>query len=61
MSYETSIEDIINGDRLARELSKKLNIPHRYTACRRDLIDEVQGKVEGELYPIDIFIKLPWN
>lgn len=61
MSYETSEEDIINGDRLTSELSKKLNIPHKYTVCRRDLIDKVQGKVEGELYPIDIFMKLPWE
>lgn len=61
MSYETSAEDIINGDKVASELSKKLNVPHKYTVCRRDLIYEVQGKVEGELYPIDIFIKLPWK
>lgn len=61
MSYETSVEDIINGDRLASKLSKKLNIAHKYTACRRDLIAEVKGKVEGEIYPIDTFMKLPWT
>ena len=61
MSYETSAEDIINGEKVASELSKKLNIPHKYTVCRRDLIDEVQGKVEGQIYPIDIFIKPPWK
>lgn len=61
MSYETSAEDIINGDRLASKLSKKLNIAHKYTVCRRNLIDQVQGKVEGEIYPIDIFMKLPWR
>lgn len=61
MSYETVAEDIINGDKAARELSKKLNIPHEYTVCRRDLTDEVQGKAEGRLYPIDIFMKPPWR
>ncbi|KZL89866.1 ATP-binding protein [Clostridium magnum] len=61
MSYETSVEDIINGDRLASKLSKKLNIAHKYTVCRRDLIAEVKGKVEGEIYPIDTFMKLPWT
>lgn len=61
MSYETSAEDVIKGDKVVSRLSEKLGIPHIYTVCRRDLIDQVQGKVEGGLYPIDIFIKPPWR
>jgi nitrogenase subunit NifH len=60
-SYETTAEDVISGDRFIHELSKKMNIPHKYTVCLRDLIDDVQGKVEGELYPINIFMKPPWG
>lgn len=61
MSYETAVEDIIRGDKTVNELSEKLNIPHKYTICRRDLIDEVKGKVQGELLPIDIYMKPPWR
>nr|WP_246517613.1 ATP-binding protein [Clostridium aciditolerans] len=61
MSYETAVEDIITGDKTVKELSEKLNIPHKYTVCRRDLIDEVKGKVQGELLPIDIYMKPPWR
>lgn len=61
MSYETAVEDIIRGDKTVNELSEKLNIPHKYTVCRRDLIDEVKGKVQGELLPIDIYMKPPWR
>lgn len=61
MSYETAVEDIISGDKTVKELSEKLNIPHKYTVCRRDLIDEVEGKVQGELLPIDIYMKPPWR
>lgn len=61
MSYETAVEDIIRGDKTVSELSEKLNIPHKYTVCRRDLIDEIKGKVQGELLPIDIYMKPPWR
>jgi hypothetical protein len=61
MSYETAVEDIITGDKTVKELSEKLNIPHKYTVCRKDLIDEVKGKVQGELLPIDIYMKPPWR
>lgn len=61
MSYETVVEDIINGDKTVKELSEKINIPHKFTVCRSDLIDEVKGKVQGELLPIDIYMKPPWR
>jgi nitrogenase subunit NifH len=60
MSYETVIEDIISGDKAVSNLAEKLNIPHRYTVCRRDLIDKVKEKVQGELLAIDIYMKPPW-
>lgn len=61
MSYETTAEDIIKGDKTVSELAEKLNMPHKYTVCRRDLLDEVKGKVEGELLPVDIYMKPPWR
>jgi hypothetical protein len=53
MSFETSVEDTINGDNVVNELSKKVNVPHKYTVCRSDLIDYKQGKVEGKIYETD--------
>lgn len=61
MSYETAVEDIIRGDKIVAELSEKLNISYQYTVCRRDLVNEVKGKVQAELLPIDIYMKPPWR
>lgn len=61
LSYETTVEDILKGDRAVNELSKKLGIPHRYTVCRKDLAEEIKGKVHGEVYGIDIYMKPPWR
>lgn len=61
LSYETTKEDIINGDKEITELSKDLNIPHSYTVCTKNLVNEVKDEVQGELFPIDIFMMPPWR
>ncbi|GAA0177861.1 hypothetical protein SH2C18_10090 [Clostridium sediminicola] len=61
LSYETTSEHIIKGEKVIKQLSEKLNLPHKYTVVRRDLADEVKNIVKGELYPIDIFMKKPWE
>lgn len=60
MSYETTAEDILKGDKLVKELSEKVNIPYKYTVCRRDLVESVSGQVSGEILPIDIYMKPTW-
>lgn len=61
LSYDTSIEDILKGDKEVFELSKKLEIPHKYTVCRRDLAEAIKDKTKGEILPIDIYMKPPWR
>lgn len=61
LSYETSVDDIVRGDKIVNELSHKLNLPHAYTVVRRDLAEEVKGKVKGDIFPIDIYMKPPWR
>ncbi|WPC39190.1 ATP-binding protein [Clostridium sp. JS66] len=61
MSYETKVEDILRGDKEVTKLSKKLNIPYKYTVCRKDLVEEVKNKVKGEVFSIDIYMKPPWR
>lgn len=61
MSYETTEEDILKGNKEVSEISKKLQIPYRYTVCRRDLLDRIKDKVDGEIFPIDIYMKPPWR
>lgn len=61
MSYETTVEDILRGDEEVSKLSKKLGIPYKYTVCTRDLVDKIEGKVKGEILPVDIYMKPPWR
>jgi hypothetical protein len=61
MSYETNIEDVLKGDREVMELSEKTGIPYKYTTVRRDLAEDIKGKVHGEVLPVDIYMKPPWR
>lgn len=61
LSYETTVEEIIKGDEMVHALSEELGIPHLYTVVRRDLADLLKGQLNGEILPIDIFMKTPWS
>ena len=60
MSYETDVNDILNGDKLVEILSQKIKIPYKYTVCRKDLLKNIKGKVHGDIFPIDIYMKVNW-
>jgi len=61
LSYETTKEHIIKGDREIVELSKAVNIPHAYTVCSEELVEEVKGEVLGKIFPIHIYMLPPWR
>lgn len=61
LSYETKPEDIIRGDKEISQLSEELGIPHKFTCCSEELKPLVEGKVEGELFPIHIYMLPPWR
>lgn len=61
LSYETTIDHILEGQRVAEEVSKLTNIPLRYTVVREDLVDSVKDKIQNEVFPIKIFMLPPWR
>jgi hypothetical protein len=61
MSYETTADDILRGDSEMVKLSEKTGIPYAYTVCTTELAQEVKGKVHGDIFPIDIYMKPPWR
>ncbi|MFA9398120.1 MAG: ATP-binding protein [Clostridiaceae bacterium] len=61
MSYETKVEDIINGDRETDILSKQLNLPYKYTCFKKEFLDRVKNDIKGEPFCIDIYMKPPFR
>ena len=61
MSYETTMEDVLKGDKEMVKLSEKTGIPYAYTVCTKEIVDDIKGKVHGDIFPIDIYMKPPWR
>ncbi|HHV96382.1 MAG TPA: P-loop NTPase [Clostridiaceae bacterium] len=58
---QTSLEDILEGDSIIREISKELNIEVAFTSGFKEIIRKASGKVSGEMFYITKMIKLPWE
>ena len=61
LSYETTAKDILNGDKIVTKLAEELKLPYKYTICSKELENEIKGKVQGEILPIEIYMKPPWR
>lgn len=60
MSFETTIDDVIAGDRFVAEIANELQLPHAFTVCKTDLVPKVIGRTTAPVLGVDIFMKPPW-
>lgn len=60
MLQKTTMEDILRGDQVVREVSKKMQIPCLYCACPHGLIEtckEHEEALVGEIVPIRMYLR----
>jgi hypothetical protein len=60
LSYETDIGDVLKGQEIINEVSKKLNLPIRYTCIREDLADRLPEGMLGEVMKLKLYMKPEW-
>lgn len=62
MLKDTSVEDVLYGQELLEEVSKKLNIPIKYIACKRDIAKKLKEKhnIKYEIFPMDLYFRNRW-
>lgn len=58
---ETTIDEILKGQELCEKVSKTLSLPLKYVAVERSLVDKMPKDIQGEIFPIDIYMKKPWE
>ncbi len=57
---ETTIDDILRGQELVTEVSKLTNIPIRYVTCLESLIPQLPNSIQGEVFPINLYMRDCW-
>ncbi|NLM42432.1 MAG: ATP-binding protein [Clostridiales bacterium] len=58
---ETKIEDIIKGQELCLQVSEEMGLPIKYTVVHKSLINYLPDNIYGQILPIDIYMKKPWE
>lgn len=60
MLKATTVEDVLKGQEVSREVSEARNIPIKYVACLRSVVDQLPEGLEGEVLPIDLYMRDDW-
>lgn len=57
---ETSLEDIVRGDKLLKTLSQTTGIPVRYVSAMEHLISRIDPSISGEVFPLHLMMRAEW-
>ena len=60
MLKETTVEDVLKGQYVAREVSKIRNIPIKYISCLESIVDKLPKDVEGDILPMKLYLREEW-
>lgn len=60
MVRETTLEDVLKGQELAKEVSRAKDIPIRYIACTSDIAGELPEGLDGEVLEIEMIMREDW-
>jgi len=56
----TTVEDVLRGQELCKEVSEELNIPIKYISCIESVAKELPKDLDGEIFPIKMYMREDW-
>ena len=59
LGEETTAQDVLDSVGYAEEISQRTGLPIRLTTVRRELLPQVEGKVQNP-FPMTIYVKQSW-
>lgn len=65
MIRQTTVDDILKGYRLAKQIGDQLGVPVKYSSCEEHLLDALKERiarepVEGEIFPLHLEMRDSW-
>ena len=60
MLKSTKVEDVLKGQKLAEEVSNKLDIPIKYIVALEDVARQLPTNLVGEVFPIKLYMREDW-
>lgn len=59
LSLETDKDIVLSSQTYVNELSSETNLPVAFTSAEKNIAKELEGLIP-ELYPVEIYVKVPW-
>lgn len=60
MLKSTTVEDVLYGQRLAKEVSNKLNIPIKYISAIENVAQKLPRGLDGKIFPMNLYMREDW-
>ena len=60
MLKSTTVEDVLRGQKLALEVSQRVNIPIKYISAIENVARELPKNLEGEIFPMTLYMREEW-
>lgn len=58
----TTLDDVMKGQELCKRISELTGLPIKYTLVNKELLNgEIGNIIDNEVFPIDIYLKKPWE
>ncbi len=61
---ETTLADILRGEKIISEVSRRTGVPIRYTAyveeVVKDMTPEIEATLSGEVVPLTYYMRASW-
>ena len=57
---DTSVDDVLAGQKLAKEVSKKLDLPIKYVSTIEKVARQLPEDIEGKIFPINMYMREDW-
>lgn len=58
---ETTLEDILRGQKVCEEVSQALGLPIKYTVAEKKFIEQLPANIQEIVFPIDLYMIRPWE
>ncbi len=56
----TTVDEVLKGQRLCKQVSEALNIPIKYTGVIESLVNQLPENIEGTIMPIKMIMRETW-
>ncbi len=58
--WDTTVEKVLKGQELCKEASEKLKVPIKYVAAIEEVAKKLPSDIEGEIFPIKMYMREKW-